>query len=117
RSACLIVQRRRRIPVEVDPLWHHHLHLFAGWCPDSEVRIICGALVCELRNRRDTSKLLVLVWLWFRSPHDESAARMMRTSEPPHWCHCGSSRADWIARKRYPPINAISTNTMTNCPP
>src|SRR5262249_4778584 len=26
-----------------------------------------------------------LVWLWFRSPHDELAARMMRTSEPPHW--------------------------------
>jgi hypothetical protein len=26
-----------------------------------------------------------LVWLWFRSPHDELAAMMMRTSEPPHY--------------------------------
>src|SRR5262249_54935027 len=25
-----------------------------------------------------------LVWLWFRSPHCELAAGMMRTSEPPH---------------------------------
>src|ERR1700692_758955 len=27
---------------------------------------------------------MFLVWLCFRSPHDERAARMMRTSEPPH---------------------------------
>src|ERR1700751_282785 len=26
-----------------------------------------------------------LVWLWFRGPHLGLAARMMRTSEPPHW--------------------------------
>src|SRR5262249_41099581 len=26
-----------------------------------------------------------LVWLWFRSPHFGLAARIMRTSEPPHW--------------------------------
>src|SRR6478672_3462157 len=44
----------------------------------------CGDLVCELRNRKDTSKLLFLVWLWFRSPHDGRAATMMRSSEPPH---------------------------------
>jgi hypothetical protein len=44
----------------------------------------CGDLVCELRNRKDTSKLLFPVWLWFRSPHDGLAATMMRTSEPPH---------------------------------
>jgi 2-methylcitrate dehydratase PrpD len=25
------------------------------------------------------------VWLWFGSPHVGLAARMMRTSEPPHW--------------------------------
>src|SRR5690606_34799975 len=29
-------------------------------------------------------QLIDLVWLWFRSPHDEPAAGMMRTSEPPH---------------------------------
>src|SRR5271155_1291123 len=53
-------------------------------CPDSEVRIVARPHVCELRNRKDTSKPIDLVWLWFRSPHDELAARMMRTSEPPH---------------------------------
>jgi hypothetical protein len=26
-------------------------------------------LVGELRNRKDTGSLLILVWLWFRSPH------------------------------------------------
>src|SRR5258708_35845940 len=30
-------------------------------------------------------QLIDLVWLWFRSPHFGLAARMMRTSEPPHW--------------------------------
>src|SRR5215475_13759049 len=25
-----------------------------------------------------------LVWLWFRNPHSRLAAKMMRTSEPPH---------------------------------
>src|SRR5205085_9251248 len=30
-------------------------------------------------------QLTDLVWLWFRSPHFGLAARMMRTSEPPHW--------------------------------
>ena len=44
---------------------------------------LCGTLVCELRNRR-TLRLIDLVWLWFRSPHFGLAARMMRTSEPPH---------------------------------
>src|SRR5579872_6586229 len=38
----------------------------------------------ELRNRKDPGKPIDLVWLWFRSPHDEPAAQMMRTSEPPH---------------------------------
>jgi hypothetical protein len=38
----------------------------------------------EPRNRKDTSKPIDLVWLWFRSPHSELAATMMRTSEPPH---------------------------------
>src|SRR5271169_6863494 len=33
---------------------------------------------------KDTSNLLILVWLWFRSPHDRLAAAMMRSSEPPH---------------------------------
>ena len=30
------------------------------------------------------SQIVDLVWLWLRSPHDEIAATMMRTSEPPH---------------------------------
>src|SRR5215469_12486605 len=34
---------------------------------------------------KDTSHILIPVWLWFRSPHHELAATMMRTSEPPHW--------------------------------
>jgi hypothetical protein len=38
----------------------------------------------ELRNRKDTSKPIDLVWLWFRSPHDQPAAQKMRTSEPPY---------------------------------
>src|SRR5258708_13776535 len=29
-------------------------------------------------------QLVDLVWLWFRSPHFGLAAKMMRTSEPPH---------------------------------
>jgi hypothetical protein len=32
---------------------------------------LCGDLVYELRNRKDTSKPMILVWLWFGSPHDE----------------------------------------------
>jgi len=43
----------------------------------------CGKVFYEFRNR-DTSKPLILVWLWFRSPHLGLAERMMRTSEPPH---------------------------------
>jgi hypothetical protein len=40
---------------------------------------------------KDTKQLVDLVWLWFRSPHDELAAMMMRT--PPPWtietvCRC-----------------------------
>jgi hypothetical protein len=38
----------------------------------------------ELRNRKDISKPMILVWLWFRSPLDERAAQMTRTSKPPH---------------------------------
>src|SRR5579863_1754595 len=30
----------------------------------------------ELRNRKDTSKPIDIVWLWFRSPHHEPAAAM-----------------------------------------
>jgi hypothetical protein len=56
-----------------------------AWCLDSEVRLILRPHVYELRNQKDTSKPIDLVWLWFRSPHDELAAVMMRTSEPPHW--------------------------------
>src|SRR5205085_4777922 len=53
----------------------------------------CSDLEYELRNRRTLAKLLSLVWLWFRSPHVGLAARMMRTSEPPHWrCLCPAPR-------------------------
>src|SRR5215470_12678340 len=38
-------------------------------------------------------QLIDLVWLWFRSPHFGPAARMMRTSEPPHWRVYDSSAA------------------------
>src|SRR3954447_23859355 len=51
---------------------------------------LCGTLVCELRNRRTLAKSLNLVWLWFRSPHEGLAERMMRTSEPPHWRGVGA---------------------------
>jgi hypothetical protein len=36
--------------------------------------LYAGILFCELRNR-DTSKLIELVWLWCRGPHDEIAAK------------------------------------------
>ena len=39
----------------------------------------------ELRNRKDTSKPIDIVRLWFRSQHDEPAAATMRTPEPPHY--------------------------------
>jgi hypothetical protein len=54
------------------------------WCPESEVRNICGILFRELRIRKDTSKFMILVWFWFRSSLGEFAATMERTSEPPH---------------------------------
>ena len=63
----------------------HHDPGISRQCPDSEVRIILQRpSFNELRNRKDASKLLFLVWLWFRSPHDELGAAMMRTAEPPH---------------------------------
>src|SRR5262245_7839382 len=50
----------------------------------------------------DPGNFIDLVWLWFRSPHFGLAARMMRTSEPPHQrrslhdaalpAHCATSR-------------------------
>src|SRR5262245_28981301 len=40
----------------------------------------------------DTSNLLNLVWLWFRSPHFGLAATTMRTSEPPHQSITASAR-------------------------
>ena len=51
--------------------------------PDSEVRIILRHPRLRTSESKDTSNLLILVWLWFRSPHVGLAARMMRTSEPP----------------------------------
>src|SRR6266404_896724 len=53
-------------------------------CPDSEVRIISRHPRLRTSELKDTRNLCYLVWLGFRSPHDELAARMMRTSEPPH---------------------------------
>src|SRR5262245_37914453 len=57
----------------------------AASVPIPKFASLCGTLVCELRNRR-TLATYDLVWLWFRSPHFGLAARLMRTSEPPHWC-------------------------------
>jgi MFS transporter, putative metabolite:H+ symporter len=46
---------------------------------------ITYALMAEaIPKSKDTSHPVELVWLWFRSPHFGLAARMMRTSEPPH---------------------------------
>ena len=51
---------------------------------DSEVRRILRRPGLRTSESKDTSNLLILVWLWFRSPHFGFAARVMWTSEPPH---------------------------------
>src|SRR6266481_9318753 len=56
----------------------------AASVPIPKFASLCRSLVCELRNRR-TLTIIDLVWLWFRSPHFGLAAKMMRTSEPPHF--------------------------------
>src|SRR5215472_12045165 len=61
-----------------------HPSYIARQCPDSEVHIILGHARLRTSESKGTSNLLNLVWLWFRSPHLGLAARMMRTSEPPH---------------------------------
>ena len=48
------------------------------------LRIIMRHPRLRTSESKDTGKPTILVWLWFRSPHDELAASMMRTSEPPH---------------------------------
>src|SRR3984885_9994401 len=63
----------------------------------------------ELRNRKDTSKPIDLVWLWFRSPHNEFAASLMRTSEPPH--QAGSKHA----RQRNAPKCANGLRSLAPC--
>src|SRR5215813_1728700 len=45
---------------------------------------LCGILICERRNQRDTSKAIVLVRLWIWRSHDGLAAILMGTSNPPH---------------------------------
>jgi hypothetical protein len=56
-----------------------------GKCPDSEVRIILAATTTFANfGIEGHLQTIDLVWLWFRSPHDELAATAMRTSEPPH---------------------------------
>ena len=44
----------------------------------------CAARSFATSESKDTSNLLNIVWLWFRSSHFGFATRMMRTSEPPH---------------------------------
>src|SRR5262249_21249130 len=45
----------------------------------------CGTLLCELRNQRDTSKLMTLVWfLGFEVPM-RARCTLVGTSNPPHW--------------------------------
>jgi hypothetical protein len=55
-----------------------------GWCPDSEVRII----VLQTRLRTSESKghehLIDSSVALVQRPHDELAAILMRTSQPPH---------------------------------
>ena len=43
-----------------------------------------AAIPLRTSESKDAPPLIDLVWLWFRSPHAELAARTMRTSEPPH---------------------------------
>src|SRR5204863_8352440 len=49
-----------------------------------------------------------LVWLWFRSPHFGLAARMMRTSEPPHYATCLSQ--NFGSPTRSPPWDSARTS-------
>src|SRR5262245_64531728 len=65
----------------------------AASVPIPKFASLCGTLVCELRNRR-TLATYDLVWLWFRSPQFGLAAKMMRTSEPPHYGAAGGP-AGW----------------------
>ena len=51
---------------------------------DSEVRRIFGSHVSNFGIERTLANL-DLVWLWFRSPLDQTAARTLRTSEPPRY--------------------------------
>src|SRR5262249_45902335 len=61
----------------------------------------CSTLACELRNRKDTSHVLIPVWLGFRSPHEGLAASLLRTSEPPHWRqNSGSAARHKVPRSR-----------------
>jgi hypothetical protein len=56
-----------------------------GWCPESKVRLILRhRLRSELWIRKDTSEDMILVWFRFRSSLEACAAKMKRTSEPPH---------------------------------
>src|ERR1700730_18201422 len=52
-------------------------------CPDFEVRTATRPLVYRLQNRRDTGKSTIPGRFWFRSPHDDPAAALMRASDPP----------------------------------
>jgi hypothetical protein len=45
---------------------------------------LCGALVCELRNQRDTSNFMILVRHLDLKFLNELAAIMIGTSNPPH---------------------------------
>src|ERR1700682_5622149 len=38
----------------------------------------------EGRIRKDAGKPIILVWFWFRSSLEGQAAKVKRTSEPPH---------------------------------
>src|SRR2546421_4210403 len=47
---------------------------FLHECPDSEVRLIGQHARIRTSESKDTSNLLILVWLRFRSPQSELAA-------------------------------------------
>jgi hypothetical protein len=50
--------------------------------PIPKFPLFCGILIADF-GIEGHQQLIGLVWLWFRSPHCELAAGMMRISEPP----------------------------------
>src|SRR3982074_2254390 len=67
----------------------------------------CGAPPFADLGNEGHQHIIYLVWLWFRSLHFGLAARMMRTSEPPHYAapirlisHSSSTPEFSVTRRR-----------------